>query len=67
MNGKRDGFERGDFDAFAETTSLSRSRARDILDEVIATVANWPSYADEAKVGDHWAPQIQASLRLFGR
>lgn len=66
MNGKRDGFERDDFDAFAGTTSLNRSRTRDILDEVVATVADWPSYAHEAKVGDHWIQQIQASLRLFG-
>jgi serine/threonine-protein kinase HipA len=65
MNGKRDAFERGDFEAFVDTTALSRGRTRDILDEVIATVRRWPEFAAEARVGDRWVDEIRRTLRLL--
>jgi serine/threonine-protein kinase HipA len=64
MNGKRDAFERADFDAFADTTALSRGRTRDILDKVIAAVRRWPEFAADARVGDHWREDIPKSFRL---
>jgi serine/threonine-protein kinase HipA len=64
MNGKRDAFERADFDAFADTTALSRGRTRNILDKVIAAVRRWPEFAADARVGDHWREDIPKSFRL---
>ena len=65
MNGKRDAFDRTDFDAFAASTSLSRPRTRAILSQVIETVARWDDFADEAGVDEHWVEAIQRSFRLF--
>jgi serine/threonine-protein kinase HipA len=65
MNGRRDGFERADFDACADTVALSRSRARAILDEVQAAVADWPRFAEAAGVEAHWRKAIDPSLRVF--
>lgn len=65
MNGKREGFERSDFDAFADATSLSRPRARAILAEVIAAVGRWEEFAGEAGVSGHWTGDIRAALRLL--
>lgn len=66
MNGKRDGFERADFDACADTVALGRRRARTILDEVQAAVAGWPAFADEAGVDAAWRRSIDPSFRVFG-
>jgi serine/threonine-protein kinase HipA len=66
MNGKRDGFERADFDAFADTTALSRGRARTIVDEVTAAVRRWPEFAADAKVEDSWLKTIPETFGLLG-
>jgi serine/threonine-protein kinase HipA len=63
LNGKRDGFERADFDAAADTASLSRSRTRAILEEVHAAVAQWPGFAEAAEVDRRWRSAIDASFR----
>ena len=65
MNGKRDAFDRTDFDAFAASTSLSRPRTRAILSQVIETVARWDDFAGEAGVDEHWVEAIRRSFRLF--
>ena len=65
MNGKRDAFDRADFDAFAASTSLSRPRTRAILSQVIETVARWDDFAGEAGVDEHWGEAIRRSFRLF--
>lgn len=65
MAGKRDGFERADFDACADTVALSRPRTRAILGEVIAAVRNWPAYAEAAQVDPSWRRAIDPTLRLL--
>jgi serine/threonine-protein kinase HipA len=64
MNGKRDGFDLDDFLACAATVSIGRARARAILSDVRAAVADWPRFATDAQVADGWRAQIDASLRL---
>jgi len=64
MNGKRDNFTMEDFSACAKTASMKRGRAAKILAEVQATVANWPSYAEEAGVPGDVLEKIQRTLNL---
>jgi serine/threonine-protein kinase HipA len=66
LNGKRDDFTREDFDAVGRAVSLKRGRAREILDEVAATVARWPEFAAEAGVDAAHRASIQGVLRLGG-
>jgi serine/threonine-protein kinase HipA len=63
MNGRRDGFSRSDFEAFADGTAMSRSRTREILDEVISAVRRWPEFAAQARVQDHWLADIPPTFR----
>jgi serine/threonine-protein kinase HipA len=64
INGKRDGFVMADLDACAATASLSRSRARAIVQQVGDAVAAWPRFAEAAGVADKWRRSIDPSLRL---
>jgi serine/threonine-protein kinase HipA len=64
VNGKRDGFARGDFEAAAKSASLNAARARTIVEEVREAVAAWPSFADDAQVAEALRKQIDPSLRL---
>ncbi|PZU71809.1 MAG: toxin HipA [Brevundimonas sp.] len=63
MNGKRDGFTLEDFDACARTAAINARRARAIVQEVREAVARWPSFAEDAKVGEDWRDSIDPSLR----
>lgn len=64
LNGKRDGFNRDDFDACARSASMKRGRAGLIVDDVIAAVANWPTHADRVGVDSDKRDRIQKTLRL---
>ncbi|WP_438483515.1 type II toxin-antitoxin system HipA family toxin [Oleiharenicola lentus] len=64
LNGKRDGFDLGDFEACAKVGIMKRGRAETIVNEVITAVTRWPEFAHEAKVSDAWIDQIQRNLRL---
>jgi len=59
MNGKREGFTRGDFDACAKSAGMKRGRAGAILDEVIAAVKDWPRFAVQAKLPETTMRKIQ--------
>ena len=63
LNGKRDGFEAGDFVACGRNASLKRGRATAILREVQEAVARWPEFADAAGVPEHSAHRIGAVHR----
>jgi len=63
LNGKRDGFVLDDFKACAKIASMKRGRAQTILAEVIATVARWHDFADEAAVPAGQRDPIQRTLR----
>ncbi len=64
MNGKRDGFTLADFRACARSALMKRGRAEAILEQVRATVAKWPEYAERAQVMSAWRKQIQNNHRL---
>ena len=59
MNGKREGFTRGDFDACAKAAGMKRGRAGTILDEVIACVKDWPRFATQTKLSEPTMRKIQ--------
>ena len=64
VNGKRDGFEREDFEAAAKSASLNAARARKIVEDVREAVAAWPTFADAVQVSDTLRGQIDPTLRL---
>ena len=49
VNGRRDDFTRADLEACAATASINAARARAIIDEVVATVTDWPGFAEAAE------------------
>jgi serine/threonine-protein kinase HipA len=63
INGKREGVELADLAACAATASINASRARDIIEQVRASVMRWPEAADSAGVDAAWRDQIGATLR----
>jgi serine/threonine-protein kinase HipA len=64
LNGKRDGFVLEDFRQCAETASMKRGRAEEIVGEVRDAVARWPSFAAEAVVPERDALRIERTHRL---
>ncbi len=64
LNGKRDGFTPDDFKAVAETVSMKRGRAKEILGEVLEAVLQWDSYAQEAGVEGIQMGQIAHAHRV---
>lgn len=64
LHGKRDGFEREDFQAVGKAAGLKRGRALAILDEVAAAVRDWPEFAQEAGVPEERARQVAGAHRL---
>ena len=63
LNGKRDGFEVGDFVACAQNAAMKRGRAAEILREVQHAVSRWRTFAEEAGVPDRTARAIAATYR----
>ena len=63
LNGKRDGFEVGDFVACAQNAAMKRGRAAEILREVQHAVSRWRTFAEEAGVPDRTARAIAATHR----
>lgn len=63
LNGKRDNFELRDFKACAETASMKRGRAEEILDEVQNAVLEWRTFAQEAGVPEGVAARIELAQR----
>jgi serine/threonine-protein kinase HipA len=64
VNGKRDGFDRGDFEAAAKAVSLNAARARAIVEQVCEAVSSWPAFADDAQVDESLRKRIDPTLRL---
>ena len=69
LNGKRDGFEAGDFVACARNASLKRGRAAAILRKVQGAVSRWPEFAEAAGVPGDSVRRIGATstVRTFFR
>jgi serine/threonine-protein kinase HipA len=64
LNGKRDNFEAEDFRACAESVSMMRGRAGEILDEVRDVISQWRDYAQRAGVPGDTAQRIAKAHRL---
>jgi serine/threonine-protein kinase HipA len=64
LNGKRDGFETGDYSSFAKTVGLKRGRDKIILEEVRTAVSQWPKFAEQAEVKRALLEQIALLHRV---
>jgi serine/threonine-protein kinase HipA len=64
MNGKRDGFTRGDFRACGRSALLTRGRADAIVDQVCEAATRWPEFADQAGIPEASRDEIRRHLRL---
>lgn len=64
INGRRDGFTIADLRAVERLASLKRGRAQAILAEVVEVVAEWPAFAQTARVDEATAEEIARSHRL---
>ena len=73
LNGKRDGFERSDFQALARHANLRPAQAQRIFDEVLAAIERWPDYAKRAQLPQNspdlephlsWADAVGQELRI---
>jgi serine/threonine-protein kinase HipA len=63
LNGKRDNFELEDFRACAETASMKRGRAEEIVQQVQSAVLKWRAFAQESGVPDRVAAGIERAQR----
>jgi serine/threonine-protein kinase HipA len=64
VNGKTDGFERGDLDAVARLAGLKRGEAEQIIGEVTEAIASWSRLAEEAGLEKSRIDRIAATHRL---
>lgn len=64
LNSKRDDFNVSDFEHCADTISLKRGKAKEILKEVQSTVSEWSDYAEKAEIPDKQAASIAENHRL---
>lgn len=64
VNGMRDNFTFADLQAVADVAALRSGRARAIVDEVRAAVADWPRFASAAAVPEEMVGAIAATHRL---
>ena len=65
LNGKRDGFNREDFYAFEQLSSLFKRRTIDqIIDQTVAELNNWPVLAREHDVPASLVNEVAKNLRL---
>lgn len=65
INGKRDGFTLEDFKSVAAVAGLKRGRDRKMLDDVMAAVEDWATFASRAAVDTRQAEQIGSTHRRF--
>jgi serine/threonine-protein kinase HipA len=64
LNGRRNGFEGGDFVACARNAAMKRGRASDILGQVREAVRRWPEFAGQAGVPGPVIERIASVHRL---
>tara|TARA_R110002072_G_scaffold233478_1_gene391007 strand:+ start:876 stop:2180 length:1305 start_codon:yes stop_codon:yes gene_type:complete len=64
INGKRDDFESEDLLVLAELGGIKLRRAKELIKQVIASVALWPAYVERAGVDEKMAGSVRATHRL---
>ncbi len=62
VNGKRDSFERSDLLQVAQ--SMNIKKAKEIIEEIVASVSRWPIYADECGISETQIKKIADTHRL---
>jgi serine/threonine-protein kinase HipA len=67
VNGKRDEFTTVDFERCAESASMKRGRAAEILAEVGEAVAGWPGHAEAVGLSERDAERIGRTHRQISR
>jgi serine/threonine-protein kinase HipA len=65
VNGKFDGFTRKDLMALADTVSLSKSTAAQIVEQVALAVSRWEEFATQADAPDTYVRQIKTNQRTY--
>ncbi len=65
VNEKFDGFKRADLMALADTASISRSTAAEIVAQVADAVSQWEEYAAQAGAPEAYVQQIKKNQRLY--
>ncbi len=63
LNGKRDGFDRGDLLSFAKVGGIKKMRASQLLDRIAAAVDIWPNFASVSDVADVDVRRIEHTFR----
>lgn len=64
LNGKRYNFDLGDFIACANSASMKRGRAQEILKQILGAVSKWKEFAGEAGVPGDVAERIAKTQRI---
>ena len=65
MAGKRGDFEREDVFRFADSSGIKKRVATRILDEVVSSVINWPSFGSEAGLDEEIVERIGQVHRTY--
>jgi hypothetical protein len=65
VNGKFAGFTREDLLTLADTASLSKSIAAEIVEQVAGAVSRWEEFASRADVPQDYVQQIKTNQRLY--
>jgi serine/threonine-protein kinase HipA len=65
VNGKFDGFKREDLMTLADTASLSKSTAAQIVEQVALAVSRWEEFAGQAGAPEAYVQQIKTNQRLY--
>jgi len=63
LNGKRDHFALADLQQLGAAISLTNTKIKTIIEQVIQAVANWPSFAAQAEVN----PEMASAIAHFHR
>ncbi len=66
MNGKRENFELADFKHCAKVALMKRRQEKLIIDEILAVVSNWRTYASQAGIPGQTSEKIFRAFRLDG-
>jgi len=65
VNGKFDRFTREDLAALADTASLSKTIADEIVEQVARAVSRWEEFAAQAGAPEAYVQQIKMNQRLY--
>jgi len=64
LNGKREGFQREDLLALAQTAGIKKGRAADMIQQVKAAGQRWPDFAELAGIPESRMQEISKRHRL---